>query len=120
MTTKEIADRLVELNRTATYKDVYKELYSDDIVSVENWSGKRDVYTGMDALRKKGEKWEEGLVEMHEMKVSEPLIADNSFAVTFYIDGTFKDMGDEGRQKMTELAIYVVKDGKVVHEEFFG
>ena len=114
MTTKEIADRLVELNRNNDHKKAYEELYSPEIVSIENF-GERMEYQGFDAIKEKGEKWEAMLEEMHEMKCSEPLVADNSFAVTFYIDATFKEMG---REKMTELAIYTVKDGKIVREEF--
>jgi len=63
-----------------------------------------------------------GLEEMHETKVSEPLVADKSFAVTFYMDITFKDSPQMpgGRQQLTELAVYHVSDeGKIYKEEFF-
>ena len=117
MTTEEIAKRVVELNRANDHKKVYEEFYSPDVVSVENWSGKREEYKGLDGIKEKGEKWEANLVEMHETTVGDPIIADNSFAVTFYMDMTSKDMG---REQMTELAVYCVKDGKIVHEEFFA
>ncbi len=119
MTTQEIANRLVELNRMGEegYKKVYEELYSPEIVSVENW-GDREEHHGMEALMKKGEKWEAGLEEMHETRVSEPIIADKSFAVTFYMDVTMKGME---RMQMTEIAVYRVNDdGKIYHEEFLA
>ena len=47
---------------------------------------------------------------MHETTCSEPLVADNSFAVTFFMDITYKE---GGRQKMTELAVYTVKTAKL-------
>lgn len=117
MTTQDIANRLVELNRANDHTQAYAELYSPDIVSVEHWSGTPEEYVGFDAIKKKGEQWEESLVEMHETRASEPLVADSSFAVTFYMDCTFTK---EGRQTMTELAVYHVKDGKIVREEFYA
>ena len=121
MTTQEVANRLVELNRMGPegYKAVYDELYSPDILSVENW-GDREEYAGMDAIKAKGEKWESGLEEMHSMSCSEPLVADKSFAVTFTMDVTFNEAsGMPGRMQMTELAVYRLNDeGKIIHEEF--
>ena len=117
MTTKEVAMRLVELNCANDYPTVYAELYEPDVVSVENW-GERMEYRGMAAIKEKGEVWKQNLVEMHATTVSEPVVADKSFAVTFFIDATFKDMG---RQTMTELAVYRVNEnGKIYHEEFLG
>jgi hypothetical protein len=122
MTTKEIADRLVALNREGKHMEIYEELYSPDVLSIENW-GDRMEFKGFDAIKQKGEMWYSSIEEMHETRVSEPLVADNSFSVTFYMDITYKpgtEMGMEGRQQMTELAVYQVKDGKIFHEEFFG
>ncbi|MEM9336815.1 MAG: nuclear transport factor 2 family protein [Patescibacteria group bacterium] len=122
MTIQEIADRLVELNKEGNYKQAYEELYSPDVVSIENW-GEREIYTGFDEIKAKGEKWEAGLEEMHSASVGTPIIADSSFAVTFSMDVTFNDSnGPEmaGRMQFTEIAVYRVKDGKIFHEEFFG
>lgn len=117
MTTKEIANRLVEFNKKKEYQTAYTELFVDDVVSIENW-GEREEYKGMDAVKAKGEKWEAMLEEMHEMKVSEPLVADKSFAVTYFMDVTMKE---GGRMQMTELAIYKVnEEGKIYFEEFLG
>lgn len=122
MTTEEIAKRLVELNRAGEYKQAYAELFSEDVVSIENWgAGGPMECRGMDAIRKKGEEWEAGLEEMHEMRASDPLVADSSFAVTFFMDATFKDAPDMpgGRKQMTELAVYRVNpQGKIFREEF--
>ncbi len=115
MTTEEIAKRVVALNRENNHAQVYADFYTDETVSVENWSGERTEYVGMAAIEKKAEEWAADVVEIHEVTVSEPLVADASFAVVFGMDITYKS---RGRQKMTELAIYTVKDGKIVHESF--
>jgi hypothetical protein len=115
MTTKDIAERLVALNRANDHETVYRELCAPELVSVENWDGMYNEYVGMEAIAKKAADWMANVVEMHEVVVSEPLVADQSFAVTFYMDVTFKD---RGREKMTELAVYKVRGGKIVREEF--
>jgi hypothetical protein len=42
---------------------------------------------------------------------------DNRFAVYYNYDVTFKPTGK--RNNMEEMALYTVKDGKVVREQFF-
>jgi hypothetical protein len=120
MTIKDIAARLIELNHAHEYETCYQELFSPEVVSVENW-GDREEFVGLDAIKAKGEQWQAMLEETHELKIGEPIIADHSFALTFYMDVTFKagTPGMEGRQQFTELAIYRVNsDGKIYHEEF--
>jgi ketosteroid isomerase-like protein len=50
------------------------------------------------------------------MKVSDPLVATNSFAVTMDMD---VEMKDGKRMQHKELCVYEVKNGKVVSEQFF-
>ena len=124
MTTQEIANRLVAMNRDNLHMEIYEELYDPNVVSVENWGEKMES-KGMEAIKTKGEMWYASIEEVHEIKVSEPLVADKSFAVTFYMDITHKE-GNElgapaGRSAMNEMAVYHVNDeGKIYHEEFFG
>ena len=67
MTTQEIANRLVELNREDKHLEIYEELYdTDNVVSVENW-GERMESVGMDAIKKKGEMWFASIAEVHEI-----------------------------------------------------
>lgn len=115
MTIVEISKRLVELNKVNDMETIFGELYSPDAISVENWGPTPEVYTGLAAIHEKGVKWQEDVVEMHSVTCSEPLVADSSFAVTFAMDITYKSMG---RISATELAVYTVKDGKIVKEEF--
>ena len=55
--------------------------------------------------------------EVHSAKVEGPMVAGSHFCVRFTLDVTAKSSGN--RMAMDELAIYQVKDGKVVREEFF-
>jgi SnoaL-like domain len=117
MTIQEIAARVVELNRANDHETIYRELYAPDAVSIENWAGKPERYEGLAAIGAKAEGWMQSVAEIHEVLVGEPIISDASFAMTFTMDITYKDPA-VGRVQMTELAIYTVKDGKIVEEEF--
>lgn len=54
--------------------------------------------------------------EMHGGYVSDPVVAGNHIAFAMGMDVTYKGMG---RQKMDEIALYEVKNGKIVKEQFF-
>jgi hypothetical protein len=54
--------------------------------------------------------------EMHGGSVSEPLVAENTFAFVMSMDMTMKG---KGRMNVGELCVYQVKDGKIVSEQFF-
>lgn len=117
MTTVDIANRLVELCRQGDFETALKELFADDAVSIEP-HGTPDFEketNGLDAILEKGKKWGEMVQEMHGGEVSEPLLADSSFAVTMSMDMTMKN---GQRMNMKELCIYHVKDGKIVSEQF--
>jgi len=117
MTTREIANRLHELFQENKWSEAQEELFSDGAESVEptHAQGMRSV-KGLDAIRKKGQDFANMVEEMHGGYVSDPLVAGNFIAVAMGMDVTYKGMG---RQKMDEIAVYEVKDGKIVKEQFF-
>jgi hypothetical protein len=117
MSTKEIASRLVELCRQGDFEKAQKELFAKDAISIEPYSTPdfQKETKGLDAILEKGKKWSAMVETYHDMKVSEPLLADNPFAVTMFMSVTMKG---RGRMDMTELCVYQVKDGKIVSESF--
>jgi hypothetical protein len=118
ITTREVADRLVQLCRQGKFTEATEALYSPDIVSVEAAAppgGSREV-RGIDAVRKKGEGFNASH-EVHSCTVEGPLVAGSCFSVLFRLDMTFKP--EKKRFTMEEIAVYKVANGKVVHEEFF-
>ena len=118
MTTAEIAGRLVDFCKKGDFEGAQKELFADDAVSIEPYASEHFAQEtkGLDAILEKGKKWGEMVKEMHGGEVSDPLLADNSFAMTMSMDVTMKD---GKRMNMKELCIYHVKDGKIVSEQFF-
>lgn len=117
MTTQDVANRLHELFKENKWEEAQKELFSEDAESIEPaHSPGLQSAKGKDAIRKKGEEFNNMVEEMHGGYVSEPIVAGNHIAVAMGIDATYKGMG---RQKMDEIALYEVKDGKIVKEQFF-
>ena len=117
MTTQEVADELVKLCGEMKFEQAM-ELYAPDIVSMEAGAppGQSRESKGIAAVKAKGEWWTANH-EIHSATAEGPLVAGSHFAVTFKFDVTFKP--DKRRFTMEEIAVYKVKDGKIVYEEFF-
>lgn len=117
MTTQDVANRFNELAQSGQWDMIQNELYADNAVSIEpaNSPGMKTA-EGMDAIKEKGKKFGEMTEEMHGGYSNEPQVAGSHFAVAMGMDVTMKGMG---RMKMDEIAVYEVKEGKIVKEQFF-
>ena len=117
MTTEQIAHRLAELCRKGEFEKAQNELFSQDALSIEPQATPdfEKETRGLDAIIKKGHKFETMVEKMHSLAVSEPVIAANSFALTLRMNATMKK---RGHFDMTELCVYQVKDGKIISEQF--
>jgi hypothetical protein len=118
MTTKQVADRLVELCRDGKNKQALDELYAPFIQSTEMFGTPEmpQVMNGIDAIRAKTQWWLDNH-EVHSATCGEPIVAGNHFAVTMRLDVTFKPRNQ--RMQMEEICVYEVKDGKISKEQFF-
>ncbi|MBL9187580.1 MAG: nuclear transport factor 2 family protein [Opitutaceae bacterium] len=118
MTTAAIAKRLVALCRKAQWETAHKELYALNAQSIEPYATPNfpKVTKGRAKIIKKGHTFGAMVEKMHSLKVSAPVVADNSFACTMAMDVTMKG---QGRMKMAELCVYQVNKGKIVSEQFF-
>ncbi|MEO7965405.1 MAG: nuclear transport factor 2 family protein [Gemmatimonadaceae bacterium] len=118
MTTKEVANRLVELCRQGKNLEAIETLYSPDIVSVEAGAppGQSRETQGVAAAKGKGEWWVANH-DVHSAQTTGPWPHDDRFVVGHHYDITFKPTGE--RRTMDEVALYTVRDGKIVREEFF-
>ena len=117
-TVSEIANDLVRDCSKGDFAAVLDKHYSDDIVSIEPVAGPGMParQEGIAAIRAKNQCWVENH-EMHDASVEGPFVSEDQFAVRFKFDVTFKPTGQ--RNQMTEMALYTVRDGKIVQEEFF-
>lgn len=117
MNTQEVGAQVAELVRQKEYEKAIDTLYADDIVSVEAHSqeGMPAEMRGIEQVRGKT-KWWIANMEVHSTNVSEVFSAHDKFALRYDVDVT--DKSSNKRMKMSEIAIYTVKNGKVAREEF--
>jgi ketosteroid isomerase-like protein len=120
MTLQEIADALADHCRKGTEREGLKTLYADDAVSVEAMpmpGTDTQVTEGKQGISGKHDYWDNAM-EQVEMTVGGPFPHQpDKFALTFKGTAKVKETGEDF--PMDEVAVYTVKDGKIVREEFF-
>lgn len=116
MTTQEVADKLVQLCREGKNDQAIEELYADNVVSREPKGSPMELTEGKAAVKNKTIRWEESVKEIHSATCSDPIVAEYHFSIVMNIDATYKE---HGRMNMSEIAVYEVKDGKIIADEFF-
>ena len=117
MTTQDVATRLIDLCRNGKVEEAKEELFAPDIISIEPREGLLPKETkGMDAIRKKAELFVSHVEDFFGSIISEPVVAGDYFSVAWHSD---LQMKGEARKTNSELAVYKVKDGKIVSEQFF-
>lgn len=118
MTVAQIASRLAEYCRKEEFTQAQEELYADDAVSIEPYEtpGFDKETRGLEALKEKDRKFSSMVESRHGTTVSEPQIAGNAFSFVLTMDLKMKG---RDREKMEELCVYTVKDGKIIAEQFF-
>jgi hypothetical protein len=117
MTTQEVANRFYELSEQGNWAQILDELFSEDAKSIEpeGAQGLKSVQ-GLDQIRQKAKDWEQMIEETHGGYSNRPQVAGKYFTLTMGADITFKG---QGRKTLDEVALYEVKDGKIVCEQFF-
>jgi len=110
-TPAQIGADLVRLCNTGQADGVVAKWYHPRIVSVE---GDGQTTRGLKALAGKYEWWEENH-EVHSFVAIGPYVGVTGFAVRFDIAVTPR--GGQ-RLDLSETAVYTVRDGKIVREEF--
>ncbi|MEM7408606.1 MAG: nuclear transport factor 2 family protein [Myxococcota bacterium] len=118
MTVQEIGTQLVALCNEGRDREAVDRFYDEKIVSIEA-GGDGDMparMEGIAAIRGKHDWWYDNH-EVHETAAEGPYCGhrEDQFAVRHTMDITPK--GGE-RMQMAEVALYTVKDGKIVQEEF--
>ena len=119
--TLEVGQRLVQLCKENRNVDAVNELYAPNVVSQEvvGHPGVPARVEGIDAVRKKNQWWLDNHT-IHSNKIDGPYPHDDRFIVHFNYDVTSRAGPMAGkRMQVSEAGLYTVRDGKVVHEEFF-
>ena len=119
--TFEVGTELVSLCKEGKTTEAMEKLYYPHLVSVEAHGGGNmpQRIEGIEAVRGKAKWWYDNHT-VHSGKVEGPWPHGDRFVVRFTYDVTGK-AGPMAGKRMTldEAALYTVKDGKIVQEEFF-
>lgn len=118
MTALEVGKKLVDLCKQGKNDVAIDTLYSKDIVAVEAGAppGQNREAKGLEAIKGKSKWWTENHI-VHSAQVDGPYPNGDQFICKFTFDITFKPQNK--RFTMEEMALYTVKDDKIVHEAFF-
>ena len=117
MNTEEVAQKVVELVRKQAWHEALDTLYDKNIVSIEARAsdGESAEKRGIDQVRGKTDWWLENM-QVHSFKANGSFVARDRFVVQYDADVT--DKNSNKRMQLSEVGVYTVKDGKIVHEEF--
>lgn len=117
----EVGKKLVELTKQGRWLDAVDTLYSPEIVSLEACAMQqgRQRMEGIAAVREKTLRFT-AEHDIHHCTVTGPWPHGDRFIVGFKLDMTAK-AGPMAGKRLTieEAALYTVKNGKIVKEEFF-
>lgn len=116
MSTQEVAHKLVQHCREGKFMDAIEDLYADNVESTEPMNNDGKPVVGKEAVITKNNDWYASVEEVHGATIGDPIVTGNFFACTMEMDVTYKA---HGRMTMNEIAVYEVKDGKVVKDQFF-
>jgi ketosteroid isomerase-like protein len=120
-TTQDIGKKLVDLCRQNRNVEAVNALYAPNVVSIEtrdNPSGPARI-EGLPAVKGKNEWWVKNH-EIHKAETFGPWPHGDRFIVHFKYEVTAKSGPMAGkRMNLEEAALYTVKNGKIVQEEFF-
>lgn len=117
MTTQEVANRFYAMAQEGKWQEIQEELFSADARSIEpdDAEGLSSVQ-GIEKIKQKAREWDKMVQETHGGYCNEPQVAGKFFTCTMGADVT---MAGQGRIMMDEVALYEVKEGKIVREQFF-
>jgi hypothetical protein len=110
----EVATRVAELLRAGNAAQVEQDWLAPSIESVEG-HGTAMAWSGKPAVLAKYRGWEADH-EINLMSVEGPWVGASGFALRFHVDATQKSTGQN--MKLEEIAVYTVRNGKIVREEF--
>ncbi|MGL4240195.1 MAG: SnoaL-like domain-containing protein [Beijerinckiaceae bacterium] len=116
MTTAEIAAEFTALLKDGKHVEAAEKFNAKNIVSIEAMEGPMARVEGAEAVAAKSKWWMENH-QVHKMEVEGPFVNGDRFMVEFDLDVTANETGI--RQEMEEIALYTVKNGKIVEEQFF-
>jgi len=117
MNTQQVANKLWKYCKEGKWAQAQKELYSKDVWSQEPVGSSPRMVKGMKGIKQKGDWWHKN-IKVWDMNASKPTVAGNWITMKFQMETQNKAKGSP-RIKSEEIALYNVKEGKIISEQFF-
>jgi hypothetical protein len=108
-----MAETLVALCRDWKFPEAQALLFDE---SATNTEPDGLVTNGLAAIMAKEQTFLNNIQERHLLEISDPIVADDFFAIQLRMDITITGLG---RRTRNELCVYQVRDGKIITEQFF-
>lgn len=112
-TVQALAEQLAGYISRQAFEAARQALYAAAVISIE---ADGTSVQGLPALASKQAAWAASIEQIHHIDVSQPLVANNHFALRISWDMTYRG---QARQLWHEIAVFQVADGKVIREQFF-
>lgn len=120
MTTQQIAEQYVTLFMQGKAAEIQNIMYHTDIVCTEPEhaaaQGIPTITKGLENVQAKSKARQQLIAEVHSFHCSQPVVGAGYFSVAMGRELTFKS---GQRVKVDEIAVFGVKDNKIISETFF-
>ena len=117
MTTNEIAVRLHELLVLGDSETIYRELFSQNAVAIEPKFEGFERVEGLDNIKKKVQVLVDSIQEVKKRTISPAIVQGaNHIAIGIELEALLKN---GNTMSLNEVALYEVKDGAIISEQFF-
>lgn len=120
MTTQQIADQYVALFKQGKASEIQNTMYHTQVSCKEPEHaaamGIPTLTQGLEAVQAKSKARQATIAEVHSFYCSDPVVNGNYFSVAMGRELTFKN---GQRLKADEIAVFGVKDDKIISETFF-
>lgn len=116
LSTADVASAFTGLLKAGDHHGAAMQFNAPDIVSIEAMDGPMSRCEGVEAVQAKGAWWYANHT-IHAVNTEGPFVNGNRFAVIFDMDFTVNATGVRTANSR-EVALYTVKDGKIVEEMF--
>lgn len=119
--TQRVANRLVELCSVGRNLDAIRELYADNVRSIEAMEGPGcpRITEGKANVLKAAEHFQR-ITTIHAATCGKPIVNGDQFVVPMGLDCTASEgpMANQ-RMQMSETALYTVRNGRITEAKFF-
>jgi hypothetical protein len=116
MSNQALAQKLHKAINEVDLATIHNELFAENVESIEPHFEAMPHAKGISQVKEKANMFGGSIKELHNRKLSEPLVSGDHISLGMSFDATLKD---GNRMQLSELIVYKVVDGKIVSEQIF-